>query len=177
MPRRPGFGRPPTLRSTDAHPDLRHRHRTRTDADLVNEVGADIQVTIDRWSVGQIGWSEVDRRGHPCSFWPAVVAWMIRRLVGRWTKDWDGPAAAARRCSARSLSLGLYLFAAVIALEILGFSLGPVLIIIVLIILVFLFMQPDRAEPQSAVSCSSSAARSSPATWWRPATSPGSSTR
>ena len=114
---------------------------TQTDEDLVSEVGTEIEVTIDRWSVGQIGWTDVVA-AVAVFVLAALVAWVVRRLVGRWTKEWDGPAAAVASLLGQLLSLGLYLFATVIALEILGFSLGPVLIIIVLIILVYLFMQP-----------------------------------
>jgi small-conductance mechanosensitive channel len=112
-----------------------------TEADLIQEVGADIQVAVDRWSVGQIGWSDVIA-ALVVFAGAAVIGWLLRRLVARWTKDWEGPAAAVASLLGQVLSVGLYLFATVIALEILGFSLGPVLMIIVLITMVFLFMQP-----------------------------------
>lgn len=112
-----------------------------TDADLVSEVGDEIRVAVDRWSVGQVGWPDV-LAAIAVFVLAALVAWLIRRWVGRWTKDWDGPAAAVASLLGQVLSVSLYLLAVVLALEMLGFSLGPVLIIIVLITLIFLFMQP-----------------------------------
>jgi small-conductance mechanosensitive channel len=112
-----------------------------TGPDLIDEVGAEIQVTLDRWSVGHIGWSEVIAAAVVFAA-VAVVAWIMRRLVGRWTKDWEGPAAAAASLLGQVVSLGLYLFATAIALELLGFTVGPVLMIIALITVVFLFLQP-----------------------------------
>ena len=112
-----------------------------TEIDLIREVGADIEVTLDRWSVGQIGWSDVIAAGLTFAA-AAVIAWIMRRLINRWTKGWDGPAAAVASLLGQVVSLGLYLFATVLALEMLGFSLGPVLIIIVMITVVFLFLQP-----------------------------------
>ena len=87
--------------------------------DLIDEVGAEIQVTLDRWSVGQIGWSEVFAAAIVFAA-VAVVAWIMRRLVGRWTKDWEGPAAAAASLLGQVVSLGLYLLATAIALGLPG---------------------------------------------------------
>jgi small-conductance mechanosensitive channel len=112
-----------------------------TETGLLEDVGSDIQVALDRWSVGQIGWSDLIAALVVFAA-VGVIAWVVRRLIGRWTKEWDGPAAAAASLLGQLASVGLFLFATVIALEMLGFSLGPVLMIIVLITMVFLFMQP-----------------------------------
>ncbi len=72
----------------------------------------------------------------------AAAAWIMRRLINRWSRRLEGSAAAAASLLGQLLSLGLYLLATVIALEILGFSLGPVLIIIVVLVVVLLFLQP-----------------------------------
>lgn len=112
-----------------------------TETDLIQELGTEIQVAVDRWSVGHVDGGDVIAAAIVFAV-AAVATWIMRRLVNRWTKSLEGSAAAAAALLGQVLSLGLYLLATVLALEILGFSLGPVLIIIVLLVVVLLFLQP-----------------------------------
>ena len=109
--------------------------------DLASEVDSGIKVALDKWSIGQIGWPD---------FWLAIavfaaavlLAYLIRRLIKRSTRSLDGSAAAAIAVLGQMVSVGIYLFAIAIVLEVLGFTLGPVLIIALLVVVLLVVLRP-----------------------------------
>ena len=112
-----------------------------TEPDLVSDVGSEIEVTLDRWSAGQLGLSDlVVAAGVVVG--AVVVAWIVRRIRRRMTRHWEGPAEAAGIVVGQLLSVAIYLFATVLVLEILGFSLGPVIILVLIVVLIVVFLRP-----------------------------------
>ncbi|MGI9603475.1 MAG: mechanosensitive ion channel domain-containing protein, partial [Acidimicrobiales bacterium] len=111
------------------------------DGDLTTEIDNTIKVALDKWSVGQIGWPD---------FWLAlgvlaiavVLAYLVRRFIRYSTGALDGTAAAAVALTGQLVSVGIYLFAVALVLEILGFTLGPVLILGLLVVVLFLVLRP-----------------------------------
>ena len=112
-----------------------------TEPDLVSEVGSDLAVTLDRWSAGQLGLSDVLAAGAVIAG-AAVVAWIVRRVTKRLTRHWEGAAERASIVIGQLLSVAIYLFATVLVLEILGFSIGPVLILVLVAVLIVVFLRP-----------------------------------
>jgi small conductance mechanosensitive channel len=112
-----------------------------TEGGLITEVENEVKVVLDRWSVGQIDWSDV---------WAAVavlivavgLAFVIRRVIRRSTRSMDGAAASAVSMIGQIASVGIYLFAVAIVLEILGFTLGPVLIVALLAVILLVVLRP-----------------------------------
>lgn len=112
-----------------------------TEGGLITEVENEVKVVLDRWSVGQLDWSDV---------WAAVAvlvvavgaAFVVRRVIRRSTRSMDGAAASAVSMIGQIVSVGIYLFAVAIVLEILGFTLGPVLIIALLAVILLVVLRP-----------------------------------
>jgi len=109
--------------------------------DLVSDVGSEIKVTLDRWSVGQLGLSDllvalgVIAGGF-------VVAWFLRRLINRGARNMTGAALTAAGTVGKLAGAFVHLLSAALALEILGFSLGPILILILIAVVVLLLLRP-----------------------------------
>lgn len=112
-----------------------------TDPELISDVETEIEVLVDRWSTGSIGWSDIIAAlvVVACS---VAVAWLVRRLLRRFSTSWEGPAAAALDMIGQLVSVGIYLFGAAIVLEIFGFTGGPVLVLALLTLVFFLFLRP-----------------------------------
>jgi len=109
--------------------------------DLVSEVGSDIKVAIDRWSAGHLGLTDI-AAALVVLVVAAAAAYVVRRVVGRWSGLWEGAAGTAAALVGQLLSVAIYIFAAVMILEILGFSIGPVIIIVLVVVLIALFLRP-----------------------------------
>ncbi|MGI9643758.1 MAG: mechanosensitive ion channel family protein [Ilumatobacteraceae bacterium] len=108
---------------------------------LASELESGVQVAIDRWSSGQIGWTDV-WIGLGIFVAATVLAFAVRRLIRHSTRTLDGSAAAAVNLLGQIVSIGLYLFAIALVLEVLGFTLGPVLIIALVVVVVLLVLRP-----------------------------------
>ena len=110
-------------------------------SDVVSDVGSEIKVTLDRWSLGELGLSDlltalaVIAAGF-------VVAWLLRRLINRGARNMTGAALVAAGTVGKLAGAFAHLLAAALALEILGFSLGPILILILIAIVVLLLLRP-----------------------------------
>ena len=112
-----------------------------SDGDLVSDVGTEIKVTLDRWSVGQLGLGDlVAALGVVAAGF--VVAWLLRRLIRRGARNMSGAALVATGTVGKLAGAFVHLLAAALALEILGFSLGPILILILIAIVVLLLLRP-----------------------------------
>ena len=108
---------------------------------LISDVESEIKVLIDRWSVGIIGWTDIILAVAVMAG-SAAVAWLVRRLLKRSTASWEGPAAAAVVVIGQVVSVGIYLVGAAVAMEIFGFNMGPVLVLVFLATVVLLFLRP-----------------------------------
>ena len=109
--------------------------------DLVAQLGSELQVVVDRWSVGQIGLSDI-LVAVGVIIGAAFAGWVARRLFSRFAKRVDGAMSTAALLGGQMVTIAIYLFAAVIVLEVLGFSLGPVLILVLVVLVAILFIQP-----------------------------------
>jgi small conductance mechanosensitive channel len=108
---------------------------------LVSDVGNEIKVTLDKWSVGQLGLSDLIA-AVAVIVGGFVVAWLINRLVRRAARNMSGAALSATGTIGQLVGGSVILLAAALALEILGFSLGPILILILIAVVALLLLRP-----------------------------------
>jgi small-conductance mechanosensitive channel len=112
-----------------------------SDGGLISDIGSEIRVAVDRWSAGQIGLTDVlVALGLLAA--AALGAWVVRRVTARLTEGLEGPASTASVVVGQLISVAIYLFAMALVLEVLGFSLGPVVIIVLIVTLVVMFLRP-----------------------------------
>lgn len=110
-------------------------------SDVLSELESEVRVVVDRWSMGQVGWPDL-LLSAGVVLGAAVAGYFARRLIKRATRDWEGPAAAAAAMIGQLVSVGIYLFAVALVLEILGFSLGPVLIVVLVVAVILVLLRP-----------------------------------
>jgi small conductance mechanosensitive channel len=108
---------------------------------LLQEVENEVKVVLDRWSIGQIDWSDLVI-AVAVLVGAVALAWIVRRLLKRSARRMEGVAASAVGLVGQLASIGIYLFAGAIVLEVLGFTLGPVLIVILLVVLLVIALRP-----------------------------------
>lgn len=120
---------------------LRQSDGDNTGGGLVSEVGNEIKVALDRWSVGQLGLADVLVAGAVLLV-GGLSAWLASRLAKRLARRRDGVARAAIATTGLLLGSSIVLFASAIALEVLGFSLGPILVLILLVVAALLLLRP-----------------------------------
>lgn len=109
--------------------------------DLLSDVGSEIRVVIDRWSAGQIGLSDLAIAVAILAI-AAVISFFVRRQARKLTARLDSSAATAGLVVGRLISLGVYLFATGLVLEVLGFTLGPVVMVALVIWAAVVFARP-----------------------------------
>ena len=109
--------------------------------DLVSNVGNEIKVTLDRWSVGQLGVQDLLAAAAVIAV-GVVLAWVLTRLIRRRSRKLTGGAGTAVRTLEKLVAVSINLFAAALALEILGFSLGPILVIVLVVVVLALVLRP-----------------------------------
>lgn len=112
-----------------------------TSGNLVSEVGNEIKVTLDRWSVGQLGVGDLIVATAVIVV-GAVLAWLASRLAKRIARRYEGAARTAIATVGLLLGSSVMLLAVAVALEVLGFSLGPVLVLILLVVVALLLLRP-----------------------------------
>ena len=112
-----------------------------TDSDLLSDVGNEIKVTLDRWSVGQLGVTDLLIAAGILAV-GALAAWIASRVAKRLARRTDGAAQAAIATTGLLLGSSLMLLAMVLALEVLGFSIGPVLVLILIVVVMLLLLRP-----------------------------------
>jgi small-conductance mechanosensitive channel len=120
---------------------MRQSTEPSSDGDLVSEVGSEIKVTLDRWSAGQIGLSDFVVAGTIIAL-AALLAFVVRRLTRRWADKLEGSAATAGLVIGQLLSAAIYLVAVGLVLEVLGFGLGPVVMIVLVLAVGVMFLRP-----------------------------------
>ncbi len=97
---------------------------------LVTDVVDEIQVTLDQWSLGQLG--VVDLVAATAVVVVGIAGgWVVSRLLRRAARNTTGAARTAVDTVGRLVGSAVVLLAVAVALEILGFSLGPMLIVVV----------------------------------------------
>jgi len=120
---------------------MRQSTEPTSDGGLISDVGSEIKVAVDRWSAGQIGLSDIVVAGTIVAI-AALVAFIIRRLARRWTDHLEGGAATAGLVVGQLLSAAIYLVAVGLVLEVLGFGLGPVVMIALVLAVGVMFLRP-----------------------------------
>jgi small conductance mechanosensitive channel len=124
------------LRQTDPEPT-----GDSSGGDIVSDVGNEIRVTLDRWTAGQLGIADLVAASIVMAV-GFVLAWLIKRLIRRAAGNLSGTALASVGAMAQLAGGSVVLLAGVFALEILGFSLGPVLILILIAVVALLLLRP-----------------------------------
>ena len=109
--------------------------------DIVADVGNEIRITLDRWTAGQLGIADLVAASIVMAV-GFVLAWLIKRLIRRAAGNLSGTALASVGAMAQLAGGSVVLLAGVFALEILGFSLGPVLILILIAVVALLLLRP-----------------------------------
>jgi small-conductance mechanosensitive channel len=120
---------------------LRQSDGDSTSDDLLSEVGNEVKVTLDRWSVGQLGVSDLIVAGSVVVV-GGLLAWLASRVAKRIARRRDGAARVAIATIGLVLGSSIMLLAIAIALEVLGFSLGPILVLILLVVAALLLLRP-----------------------------------
>ena len=120
------------LRQTDSEPTS-----DSPDGDIVSDVGNEIRVTLDRWTAGHLGIADLVAASIVMAV-GFVLAWFVKWLIRRAADKLSGTALASVGAMAQLAGGSVVLLAGVFALEILGFSLGPVLILIGVVALLLL---------------------------------------
>ncbi len=133
----PAVGRQPSDDTSDGSGSS----GTDSGGDLVSDVGNEIRVTLDRWSVGQLGVSDLLAAAAVVGV-GFVLAWVARRLVRRAARNLTGPALTAMGTLGQLAGGSIVLLATALALEMLGFSLSPILILILIVVVALLLLRP-----------------------------------
>ncbi|MFW2382899.1 MAG: mechanosensitive ion channel family protein [Acidimicrobiales bacterium] len=118
--------------------------------DLLSELGSEIQVVLDRWSAGQIGVSEL-LIGAGVIAVAALCSWLVRRQARRVTAHLEAPAATAGLVIGRLVSLAIYLLALGLILEVFGFSVGPVVILVLIFWAAMIIAKPLMLDLNSGL--------------------------
>ena len=111
------------------------------DGDIVSDVGNEIEVTLDQWTAGQLGLADLVAASVVMVVGFAL-AWFVKRLIRRAAGNLTGAALTSARTMAQLAGGSIVLLAGAFALEILGFSLGPVLILILIAVVALLLLRP-----------------------------------
>ena len=132
------------------YPMIRQSDGDDSSGNLVSQVGDEIKVTLDRWSVGQLGVSDLVVAGAVVVV-GALIAWLASGIAKRIARRFDGAARAAVATVGLLLGSSIVLLAVAIALEVLGFSLGPILVLILIVVAALLLLRPLMTNLSSGV--------------------------
>lgn len=109
--------------------------------DLVSGVGSEIKVTLDRWSAGQLGVVDLIAAGAIVAA-GFILAWLLNRIIRRSTRQLTGAALTAMGTIGQLAGGSIVLLAAALALEVMGFGLGPILVLILIAVVAVLLIRP-----------------------------------
>jgi small-conductance mechanosensitive channel len=109
--------------------------------DIADGVGDELEVTLDRWSAGEIGLVDILAAAVVVGL-AFLSVWIVRRVARRYGGAETGVAREVTAGIGRLVAIGIWLFALALVLEILGFGLGPVVTLVVLAAIVVLFISP-----------------------------------
>lgn len=114
---------------------------TPTQDDLLTGVTDDVRVTIDRWSAGQLG--IVDGVIALVVLAVAVgLGWLVRRGLHRMGRRRDGVARSAFDAVGQVAAAAILLFAVALGLEVLGFGLGPIVVLALIVVFAVQLLRP-----------------------------------
>ena len=117
---------------------------------LVSDVGQEIKVTLDQWSAGQLGFGDL-LIALAIVIAGAVLAWLASRIAKRMARKHEGAARAAIATVGILVASFVVMFAVALALEVLGFGLGPILILFLLLVVAVLLVRPLITNLSSGV--------------------------
>jgi small conductance mechanosensitive channel len=120
------------------------------DGPLVSDVGSEIKVTLDQWTTGQLGFGDLLIALAIVGV-GALLALLASRIAKRMARKHEGAARAAIATVGILVASFLVLFAVALALEVLGFGLGPILILFLLLVVAVLLVRPLITNLSSGV--------------------------
>ena len=109
--------------------------------DILSGVGNEIKVGLDRWSLGQLGVTDLLIAAAVVAA-GAVLAWLARLIARRMGRRTSGAAHAAAAVGGIIAGSMILLLSISIAMEVLGFGLGPILVLILMLVLGLLLLRP-----------------------------------
>lgn len=109
--------------------------------DLVSGVGNEIKVGLDRWSGGQLGVADLVIAGAIVVV-GSFLAWVATRVARRAAQRRTGATHTAIAVGGIITSSMVLLLATSLALEVLGFGLGPILVLILVVVITLLLLRP-----------------------------------
>lgn len=112
-----------------------------TNDDLASQVGREISVTIDRWSLGQLGAKDLILAAVVLAV-GGCAAWLASRVARRVARRYEGAQRAAIAATGLALGSTIATFAVAVTLEVLGFSLAPLLVLLLLLVAIILLLRP-----------------------------------
>jgi small-conductance mechanosensitive channel len=108
---------------------------------IADSVGDELTVTLDRWSAGEVGLADI-LAAASVAVLALLSAWIVRRVARRFGGAEAGVGREVAAGVGRLVSIGIWLFAVALVLEILGFGLGPMVTLLVLAAIAVLFISP-----------------------------------
>lgn len=109
--------------------------------DIISGVGNEIQVGLDRWSVGQLGVTDMLIAAGVVAV-GAFLAWLTRWIARRAARRTSGATHAAIAVGGIILGSMILLLSISMAMEVLGFGLGPILVLILMLVVGLLLLRP-----------------------------------
>jgi small-conductance mechanosensitive channel len=109
--------------------------------DLLGGIGNEVRVGVDRWSAGQIGLVDLAVAAGVAVL-AMLATWLVRRVARRYGRRREGVARSAVEAAGQCIAIAILLFASAVVLEILGFGLGPVVVLVLLVVFTVLFLRP-----------------------------------
>lgn len=112
-----------------------------TNDDLVSRLGSEITVTLDRWSAGQLGIEDLVISGVVVLV-GGLAAWAVSGIARRVSRRYDGVARTAIATGGLLAGSSVALLALALCLEVLGFGIGPILVLVLLVVAGVLLLRP-----------------------------------
>lgn len=109
--------------------------------DLLGGIGDEVRVGVDRWSAGQIGLLDLGVAAGVVAL-AILASWLVRRVARRYGRQRGGVGRSAVEAIGQCVSIAILLFASALVLEILGFGLGPVVVLVLIVVFTALFLRP-----------------------------------
>ncbi|MGI9623206.1 MAG: mechanosensitive ion channel family protein [Acidimicrobiales bacterium] len=118
--------------------------------EISDSVDSELTVVLDRWSTGQVDWPDLAAAIGVIAV-AALLAYAVRRGIRRSARELDGVSSTALNLVGQLVSVGLYAFAIAIALGMLGFTAGPVLVLLALGFVLLIVFRPMIANLSSGL--------------------------
>jgi small-conductance mechanosensitive channel len=109
--------------------------------DLLGGIGDEVRVGVDRWSAGQIGLLDLGVAAGVVAL-AILASWLVRRVARRYGRQRGGVGRSAVEAIGQCVSIAILLFASALVLEILGFGLGPIVVLVLIVVFTALFLRP-----------------------------------